>query len=79
MVVVVVVHIIKLINFINRLLTGNEVISLWKRCEKELGSNKNKNEESGKKKHNSVYYSVKKYLHIVNLWTKKGQNRNNSG
>ena len=50
MVVVVVVHIIKLINFINRLLTGNEVISLWKRCEKELVSNENKNEDGGKKK-----------------------------
>ena len=33
--------------------------------------NRNLNEESGKKKNNSVYYNVKKEIHIVNLWEKK--------
>ena len=38
--------------------------------------NRNLNEESGKKKNNSVYYNVKKYIHKVNLWKNKGKDRN---
>ena len=78
-VVVVVVHIIKLINFINRLLTGNEVISLWKRCDQKRIHKEIKNEESGKITKNSVYYNVKKFTHKINLLKKQGKNRRKSG
>ena len=31
------------------------------------------NKESGKKKNNSVYYNVNKYIHKVNLWKNQGK------
>ena len=39
--------------------------------------NRNLNEESGKKKNNSVYYNVKRYIHKINLWKNQGKKRNN--
>ena len=68
-----------MINFINRLLTENEAITLWVVCEQKYKTNGIKSEESGKNKENSVYYNVKKCIHIVNLWRKKGGSRKESG
>ena len=37
---------------------------------KHTQAKETKNEESGKKKSNNVYYNVKKHTHIINVWKK---------